>query len=178
LVGIRNPSQNPPPSPALACLLSPGADMVQKSSPLAKPPSRTTAQRAAPFAAAASPPLNAGQGLSRRLLLPVRPPVGADDPAARAHHARPERRYRHMIAPRVRAQDRPVVAQRARHVERPHALGAHVAEGQVRCAIKAPRVADGVRRLAGGMARLSVSSRAESILARRPTSRATLYHRL
>src|ERR1700730_5537396 len=28
-----------------------------------------------------SPPLHTGQGLTRGLLLPVRPPVGADDPA-------------------------------------------------------------------------------------------------
>jgi hypothetical protein len=31
-------------------------------------------------------PLHAGQTLARRLLLPIRPRVGADDPAARAYH--------------------------------------------------------------------------------------------
>jgi hypothetical protein len=48
--------------------------------------------------------------------------------AAGAHHARPKGWHRHVIGPRVRAQDRPVVAQPARHRERPHAVGAHVAE--------------------------------------------------
>jgi hypothetical protein len=33
-----------------------------------------------------------GQSLSRRLLLPVRPGIGAEYPAASAHHARSERR--------------------------------------------------------------------------------------
>jgi hypothetical protein len=42
--------------------------------------------------------LNAGQGLSQRLLLPVRTGVGADDPAPRAHHPRRERRHRVLIA--------------------------------------------------------------------------------
>jgi hypothetical protein len=59
-----------------------------------------------------SPPLHAGQALTRRLLLPVRPRIGADDAAARAHHARPERRHRHVIGPRVRAHNRPVVGER------------------------------------------------------------------
>jgi hypothetical protein len=34
--------------------------------------------------------------------------------------------------PRVGAQDRPVVAQRTAHVERPHTVGAHVAERHLR----------------------------------------------
>jgi hypothetical protein len=55
---------------------------------------------------------------------PVQPCVCADDSAAR-----PECRYRHIIGPRIGTQDRPVVALPARHVERPHAVGAHVAEG-------------------------------------------------
>jgi hypothetical protein len=38
-------------------------------------------------------------------------------------------RYRHVIGPRGGAQDRPVVAEPARYVERPHAVRAHVAEG-------------------------------------------------
>jgi hypothetical protein len=37
-----------------------------------------------------------------------------------------------VIGPRVRAQHRPVVAQPTAHVERPHAIGAHVAEGHWR----------------------------------------------
>jgi hypothetical protein len=63
-----------------------------------------------------------------------------------SHRARPELRYRHVIGPRIGAQDRPVVAQPAaygmlprvigglmvalptRHRERPHPVGAHVAE--------------------------------------------------
>jgi hypothetical protein len=43
-----------------------------------------------------------------------------------------ECRHRHVIWPAVRAQDRPVVALPAAHVERPHAVGAHVAEGHWR----------------------------------------------
>jgi hypothetical protein len=42
---------------------------------------------------------------------------------------------KHVIWPRVRAQDRPVVAQPAAHVERPHAVGAHVAEGHRRACL-------------------------------------------
>jgi hypothetical protein len=34
----------------------------------------------------------------------------------------------HVIGPRVRDQDRPMVALPARHIERPHAVGAHVAD--------------------------------------------------
>jgi ATP-dependent DNA ligase len=41
---------------------------------------------------------NAGQGLSQRLLLPVRTGVGADDPAPRALHPRRERRHRGTVA--------------------------------------------------------------------------------
>jgi hypothetical protein len=44
------------------------------------------------------------------------------------HHPRPERWHWHVIGPRVGAQDRPVVALPACHVERTHAVGAHVAE--------------------------------------------------
>jgi hypothetical protein len=41
----------------------------------------------------------------------------------------PNVRYRHVVIwPRVRAQDRPVVALPAAHVERPHAVAAHVAQ--------------------------------------------------
>jgi hypothetical protein len=43
-------------------------------------------------------PLHPGQALSRRLLFPVRPGVGADDPAASADHARAERRQQDVIA--------------------------------------------------------------------------------
>jgi hypothetical protein len=47
---------------------------------------------------------------------------------ADADRARPARRHGHVIRPPVRAHDRPVVAYPAAHVERPHAVGAHVAE--------------------------------------------------
>jgi hypothetical protein len=67
----------------------------------------------------------------RRSLAPVRPGVGTDDAAPGADHARADRWYWHVIGSRVRAQDRPMVAQPARHRERPHALGAHVAERNV-----------------------------------------------
>jgi hypothetical protein len=54
--------------------------------------------------------------------------IGTDDAAASAHHARTKRWHWHVIGPRVRAHDRPLVALPARHVERPHTVGAHVAE--------------------------------------------------
>jgi hypothetical protein len=41
-----------------------------------------------------------------------------------------------LIGPRVRAQDRSVVALPAAHVERPHAVGAHVAEGHRRSGLR------------------------------------------
>ena len=47
-----------------------------------------------------SPPLHAGQAYARWLLLPARTRVGADDPAVRAYHPRPERRHRQVIGPR------------------------------------------------------------------------------
>ena len=72
--------------------------------------------------------VHAAQALARRLLLPVRPRVGADDPATRADHPRPEHLHWHIIRPRRLTDDRPVVAVPARHVERPHAVRAHVAE--------------------------------------------------
>jgi hypothetical protein len=66
-------------------------------------------------------PLHPGQALPLRLLLPVRPGIGTDDPAAGAHHPRPERRHRDVIRPAIGAQHHLVVAIPARHVERPHA---------------------------------------------------------
>jgi hypothetical protein len=76
-----------------------------------------------------SVPLYPRQRLPLGLLPPVRPGVSADDAASGAHHTRAERWHWHVIGPRVRTQDRPMVALPARHVERPHAVGAHVAEG-------------------------------------------------
>jgi hypothetical protein len=73
------------------------------------------------------PPVDAAEALARRLLAPVRPRVGADDAVPGAYHARPERRHCHVIGPLVRAHDRPVVALPAADVERPPAVGAHVA---------------------------------------------------
>jgi hypothetical protein len=52
------------------------------------------------------PPLHPGQALALRLLNPVRPRIRAEDSASGAHHARTERWHRHVIGPRVRAQDR------------------------------------------------------------------------
>jgi hypothetical protein len=53
-----------------------------------------------------SPPLHTGRGLTRGLLLPVRPCLGAGDPASRAHHPRSKRPHWHIIGPWVGAQDR------------------------------------------------------------------------
>jgi hypothetical protein len=64
---------------------------------------------------------------------------GSTDIASGAHHTRPKRRHRHVIWPRVRTHDRPVVALQARHAQRPHAVGAHVAEGH-RVAVDRGRV--------------------------------------
>jgi hypothetical protein len=50
-----------------------------------------------------STPLHHRQRLPRRLLPPVRPGVRADDAAAGAHHARPERRHRHVVGPTIDA---------------------------------------------------------------------------
>jgi hypothetical protein len=59
------------------------------------------------------------------LLQPIRSGIGTDDAAPGADHARAERWHWHVIWPAVGAQDRTVVAQRARHVDRLHAIGAH-----------------------------------------------------
>jgi len=73
-------------------------------------------------------PLYPGQRLPRRLLLPVRPGIRADNPAADADHARPERRHRDVIRPPIGAQHGPVLTIPARHVERPDAELAHIAQ--------------------------------------------------
>jgi hypothetical protein len=44
-------------------------------------------------------------------------------------HPRAKSRHWHVVGPGLGAQERPVVTQPARHVERPHAVGAHVDEG-------------------------------------------------
>jgi hypothetical protein len=73
-----------------------------------------------------SPPLNPGQTLALWLFQPVRPRIRTNDTAwAECGHW-------DVIGPRVGVQDRPVVAQPAAHVERPHAVGAHVVEGHRR----------------------------------------------
>jgi hypothetical protein len=97
--------------------------------------SRVSYQRVfrAPDAARCSSPWRgASAAQPRRLLPPVRPGVGTDYATAGADHAGAERWHCHVIGPRVRAQDHPVVAQPAAHVERTHAVGAHVAEGHGR----------------------------------------------
>jgi hypothetical protein len=66
-------------------------------------------------------PLHPGQALPLRLLLPVRPGVSADHPAADANHAGTERRHSDVIRPAIGAEHRLVVAVPARHVERRHA---------------------------------------------------------
>jgi hypothetical protein len=62
-------------------------------------------------------------------LLPIRPHVGADRPAFRAHHARPERRHREIAGQMIDVDDHPVPALTALD-ERAHAVGAHVAGGR------------------------------------------------
>jgi hypothetical protein len=52
----------------------------------------------------------AGQALARRLLPPIGPRVGADDPAFRANHPRSEHGHWHVTRPGRRADDGLVVA--------------------------------------------------------------------
>ena len=73
-------------------------------------------------------PLRARQARALGLLSPVWPRVGADDPAASAHNARPEARHRHVVSVGVDVEPRRVVAHEARHRERPHAKRAHICE--------------------------------------------------
>ena len=49
----------------------------------------------------------AGQALPPFALLPIRPYVGADDPATGAHHPRPQARELHLVGPAVGDQHRP-----------------------------------------------------------------------
>jgi hypothetical protein len=82
-----------------------------------------------PMPALRSPPCRSASAAQPRRSLPrVRPGVGTDDAAPGADHARAECWHWHVIGPRVGAQDRAVVAQPTAHIERPHAVGAHVAE--------------------------------------------------
>ena len=62
------------------------------------------------------PPLHPCQVLP--WLPPIRPRIRADDPTSSTYHPRPERRHRQIVGPRLSAQDRPVPAVPARHVER------------------------------------------------------------
>jgi hypothetical protein len=48
-------------------------------------------------------PLDNGKCVSVRSFRPIRSRVGADDPAAGAHHARAEGGYRHVIRPAVQS---------------------------------------------------------------------------
>jgi hypothetical protein len=68
----------------------------------------------------AARPLPPEAGPVRPMLSPVRPRVGADNSATRAHHARPERGRRDAVRPRLDAEDRLVVTDRARDGERSH----------------------------------------------------------
>jgi hypothetical protein len=54
----------------------------------------------------------------RPVLSPIRPRIGADDPASRAHHARAEHRDRNVTGPRISVDNRPVTAERTRDSER------------------------------------------------------------
>jgi hypothetical protein len=65
--------------------------------------------------------------------------------ASSADHARAERWHWHVIWPGVRAHDRPVVALPAAHVEPPHAVGAHVADGHWRPGLRSWSFAHGGR---------------------------------
>jgi outer membrane protein OmpA-like peptidoglycan-associated protein len=60
--------------------------------------------------------------------LPVRPPIRTDNPAAGADHPRAEGGHRDVVRPAIGEQHRLMVTVPARHVERPHAELAHVAE--------------------------------------------------
>jgi hypothetical protein len=64
----------------------------------------------------------------RPALPPIRPDICADGSAFGADHLRPERRHRQIARPVIGADDRFVVALVAVDRERPHAIGAHVAE--------------------------------------------------
>jgi hypothetical protein len=79
-----------------------------------------------------SPWRGASAAQPRRLLAPVRPGVGTDHAAAGADHARAERWHWHVVRPAVGTQHRLMMALPTRHRERPHAVGAHVAEGHRR----------------------------------------------
>src|SRR5947209_18684221 len=78
----------------------------------------------------------AGQALPPFALLPIRPYVGADDPATGAHHPRPQARELHLVGPAVGDQHRPMVAEPAADRERTHALGSHVSQGHRRAAVR------------------------------------------
>src|SRR5271163_2458660 len=77
----------------------------------------------------ASPPWTVTDGFP---LPPVRPHVGADGPALRAHHARTERGHRHVTREMVDVHDHFVSALATLHGERPHAVLAHVGEGSLK----------------------------------------------
>jgi hypothetical protein len=61
-----------------------------------------------------------GSPIPARLHLPpVRPRVGANDPAARTDHARPEGADKHRVTPAIGRQHRPMVTKLASHEKRP-----------------------------------------------------------
>ena len=69
---------------------------------------------------------------TRLHLPPVRPGVGADNPASGAYHALAEGGDEHGVRPLVRRQDRFMVTQLARNSERAQASSRNVAEGHRR----------------------------------------------
>jgi hypothetical protein len=97
------------PDPPAAPLRSPCARNAGSVHPFGEPASICGTRRCSRLGPGStrSPQLLPRQGLPRRLLPPVRPRVGTDDAAARAHHPRPERRYRHVVRPALGAQHRP-----------------------------------------------------------------------
>jgi hypothetical protein len=123
---VASPSRTRPTS---SSAVKPCASMIASVQPCGDPASSLSAR----FSSA---PRQTFRGLTaivqafaRGLLLPVRPRVGANDPAPRAYHARPERRHRHVVRPGRRTDDRLVVAQVAADGQRVYAVRPHVAEG-------------------------------------------------
>jgi hypothetical protein len=76
---------------------------------------------------ARSSPLHTRQRLSRALLAPVRPGIGADDATPGAHHARPERRHRQ------RSDRTPLARMLARSIGHESRLGPSKAVGRRAC---------------------------------------------
>ena len=79
-----------------------------------------------PLATALPAPAASGYG-SPLPLRPIRPDVGADCPAVRADHPRPERRHHDVAGQVIDVPDLLVQALSAMNPQRPNAVLAHVA---------------------------------------------------